>query len=457
MDLDNLKSVYFIGIGGIGMSALARYFNFLGIKTKGYDKTETILTKKLVSEGIDIHYEEAPESIPDHVDLVVYTPAIPATNLELQFVRKKGIKLLKRAEVLGMISRNKPAIAVAGTHGKTTTSTLITHLLRSGGVDCTAFLGGISVNVGGNFVQGMSDWVVVEADEYDRSFLHLEPSLSVITSLDADHLDIYGDESSILETGFKAFIRCLQKEGTLLLCNGLDEKLGSEDVLKAINWKSYGIENGAFKATNIEVREGAFYFDFLGPEVSLEGLMLPLPGRHNVENAVAAISVALTLGVDPDKIKPGLASFKGIKRRFERVFQSDKVTYIDDYAHHPTELKAAIGAAQELFPGKKLLGVFQPHLFTRTRDFEEGFVRELEKLDAVALLPIYPAREEPIAGVSSKMIFEKMKHDQKFLIEKAEVIKLIESIKPDVILTLGAGDIDQLVEPIKSHLDYGKE
>jgi UDP-N-acetylmuramate--alanine ligase len=338
-------------------------------------------------------------------------------------------------------------VAVAGTHGKTTTSTLTTHLLRSGGVDCNAFLGGVAGNFSSNFVAGSSDWVVIEADEFDRSFLTLHPDIATIMSMDADHLDIYGDEESMLQTGFLAFVKQLKAGGLLLVRAGLQHHFAEVAQLK-----SFGIEKGEIQAQKLRVADGYFVFDYVSDTTTIEGLQHPHPGRHNVENALAAITVALTLGATAEQIRAGLLSFRGIGRRFEFHIREADTAYIDDYAHHPTELQAAIGAARELYPGKKLTGIFQPHLFSRTRDFVEGFAAALDQLDEIWLLDIYPAREEPIPGVSSKLIYDHMKNKQCKLLKKEAVLEMLSKTTVEVLLTLGAGDIDTLVEPIKEHL-----
>lgn len=437
--------MYFIGIGGIGMSALARYFHARGAQVAGYDRTATVLTKKLVAEGIDIHYEDDVGQLPTGIDLVVYTPAVPNSHSELQHLRTAGLPVKKRAEVLGIISRGMRAIAVAGTHGKTSTTTILTYLLRQGGVDCTAFLGGIALDFGTNFVAGQSDWVVVEADEYDRSFLHLHPELAVILSMDADHLDIYGDEETLHETGFRAFARQLKPGGQLWVQHAWADTLG--DVPGRL---TYGLEGGAYRAENIRVEDGYFTFDYHSPTHRMTGLQLALPGRHNVENATAAISVALKLGVEEADLRAALRSFRGIKRRFETLYRGADRVYIDDYAHHPSELRAAIGAARQLYPGRKITGVFQPHLYSRTRDFADGFAAALDGLDEAILLPIYPAREESIPGVESVMLLEKMANDRKRLVAKDELMETIKALQPEVLLTLGAGDVDTFREPIKT-------
>lgn len=437
MNLNDLKTLYFIGIGGIGMSALARYFKGRGLAVSGYDKTETPLTIALVEEGIPVHYSEDLSQIPASVDLVVYTPAVPADHLELLHLRAQGTPVKKRAEVLGIISRGMKTIAVAGTHGKTTTSTMVTHLLYSGGVECAAFLGGISLNFGTNFLHGKSEWVVVEADEYDRSFLQLDPDLAIITSIEADHLDIYGTHEQLIETGYRAFAKRLKPGGRLWAntnCQSAFEGLAGID--------SYGLDGGNYRSENIRMENGRVTFDFTCPKLTLKGAQLGVPGRHNVENATAAIAVALEAGASPEGIRAGLASFKGTRRRFEIVWRNDDRVYVDDYAHHPTELEATIGAARMYFPGKKLTGIFQPHLYTRTQDFAQEFAQALDLLDEVLLLDIYPARELPIEGVSSATIFEQMRNPNKRLVNKANLLEVLAEMQPEVLLTMGAGDID---------------
>ena len=448
MNLKDIKKIYFIGIGGIGMSALARYFHGRGAEVHGYDKTETLLTKKLVEEGMNIHYTEDVNQAPKGVDLVVYTPAVPATHKELVFLQEQGVPVKKRAEVLGIISRGMKTVAVAGTHGKTTTSSILTYLLRCGGIDCTAFLGGIATNFGSNFVEGQSDWVVVEADEFDRSFLHLSPNIAIILSMDADHLDIYGDRESLLETGFRAFAAKVEKGGRLYIQHQWREQLGDWPWVE-----SFGIGGGTYRSDNVRVEEGYFTFDYRSPSHHLTGLQLALPGRHNVENATAALSVALQLGVEEEAIRRGLRSFRGIRRRFEMLYRSEERAYVDDYAHHPSELKAAIGAARELFPGKRITGIFQPHLFSRTRDFADGFAEALDELDEVLLMDIYPARELPLEGVDAQLLLGKMKNQDKRLVSKENLLEEVKRSQPQVLLTLGAGDIDTFREAIKEYFE----
>ncbi|MCR9288221.1 MAG: UDP-N-acetylmuramate--L-alanine ligase [Bacteroidetes bacterium] len=444
MTLQDIHKIYFLGIGGIGMSALARYFNARGIEIHGYDKTETTLTKKLVDEGMTIHYEEDIKKIPSGIDLVIYTPAIPKTNSELHFLKSINCSFKKRAEVLGMISRAQRTIAVAGTHGKTTTSSILTHILHTGGVDCTAFLGGIAQNFKSNYVEGKGEWVVVEADEYDRSFLQLSPDIAVITNMDADHLDIYDNVEAMHDSGFKEFVKKMKPNGQLFLQHKLTEYFPEK------LFETYGIEEGNYRAEKVRVENGWFVFE-LG-EKSDEPLKFSLPGRHNVENAMAAIAVAIQLGVSYGSIKKALETFKGIKRRFEFVYRDEKTILINDYAHHPTELTAAIGAAKELFPNRKIMGIFQPHLYSRTRDFQDGFAAALDGLDEVLLMDIYPAREEPIPGITSEIIFEKMKNPNKDLVWRTNLMNVLKTKDLEVVLTLGAGDINTFVEPIHEYL-----
>lgn len=474
MHLDALKNIYFLGIGGIGMSAIARYFNRRGCSIYGYDRTETALTKKLVEEGMNIHYDENPKLIPPDIDLVVWTPAVPVDHAEWQFFKHAGTPMMKRAEVLGLISDNHRTIAVAGTHGKTTTSSLIAHLLHSAGIRCTAFLGGICENFGSNFVAGDSDWMVVEADEYDRSFLHLNPEIAILLSTDPDHLDIYGDAQKVVDTGFRAFLQKVKPGGTVLLKTELSADFENSAHL------TFGVEKGQFAARNVRVHHGQFVFDYAVPAAVAFGeaapadgpntsgspgsekqlwmnMVLPMPGRHNVENAAAALAAATLAGARKDDLRRALATFKGIKRRFEMIYRDDKRIFIDDYAHHPTELRSVIAAVRELLPGRKVTGVFQPHLYSRTRDFADGFAAALDLLDEVVLLDIYPAREKPIEGVSSAIIFDRMKNPHKVLLHKEQTLAFLANCDLDVLLTLGAGDIDTLVEPIKELLAHRNE
>ena len=442
--LQNLKNIYFIGIGGIGMSAIARYFNERGVKIFGYDKTQTILTDQLSSEGMDICYENNyTEPFPTSIDLVIYTPAVPLTHPICQHFLQSALPFMKRAEILGLISKNMRTIAIGGTHGKTTTSSITTHLLKEGGISCTAFLGGIVENFGGNYVSGHSDWVVIEADEFDRSFLHLYPEISAILSTDADHLDIYGSLESLLETGFKPFAAQTAPDGLLLIQHASANLFPSTG-----NKRSFGIEEGDFKAVNIRLEANRLIFDYQNNDVLLKDLKFSLPGRHNVLNAVVAITIALRLGVSEEAIRENLLTFKGIQRRFDIKLANEKMVIISDYAHHPTELNAVISAARELYPGKKITAVFQPHLFSRTKDFLDGFAEALSALDSVLLLPIYPAREQPIPGIDSALLLLKISIPDKKLVDSDGLISALNQVQPEILLMLGAGDFDRMLPEI---------
>jgi UDP-N-acetylmuramate--alanine ligase len=454
--LNDIKTVYFIGIGGIGMSALARYFLLRGCIVHGYDKTETELTKQLAKEGMVIHYTDDISFISDAVDLVIYTPAVPKHHSELVYFQQNGFPVLKRSEVLGIISRGMKCIGVAGTHGKTTTSSIVTHILRAGGVDVTAFLGGISLSIGSNFMEGKSDWVVVEADEFDRSFLRLSPDMAIVTAIDPDHLDIYGDEANFIK-GFEDYADRLKDGGKMFKqVQLLDFQQNNASKLRGIEWSTYGVDKGNYCSVNLRVEEGFFVFDYKSEIENIDNIKFSLPGRHNVENATAAIAVAQQLGVKPEAIKEALLHFKGIKRRFDFVIRpqnTEGVVFIDDYAHHPTELESAIAAARALYPNRHLTGIFQPHLYTRTRDFQDAFASALDKLDAIILMDIYPARELPIEGVTSEILFYKMKNPHKTLVTKSNLMEILRGQTLDVLMTLGAGDIDTFVKPIKDMLE----
>jgi UDP-N-acetylmuramate--alanine ligase len=450
MNIDQVKQVYLIGIGGIGMSGLARYFHQLGCDVYGYDRTETELTRTLVSEGIEIVYDDNISSIPSLFDqpsdesLIIFTPAIP-TDLKIkQSFIDRGFSILKRSEVLGMISASRFTIGVAGTHGKTTTSTMIAHILKDSGYDCSAFLGGISSNYNSNVLFGNNNTVVVEADEYDRSFLTLHPNIDIVTSADADHLDIYGDRDHLIDS-FKLYLQRVVEDGTRIVKTRLPF---AGDISYA------NAANGAQAyAENIQVKDGSFHFDYKNGDIVISDIKLGIPGTHNVENAVAAITVALLLGIDQDKIVTALGNFKGIKRRFEYIVRNEEHVYIDDYAHHPEELRAFIGSMRQLYPNKKLTVVFQPHLFSRTRDFVDGFAEVLSRVDELLLMEIYPARELPIEGVDSQWLLSKLSLDNKRVASPQEVLDIIATEKPELIVTVGAGDIDKLVKPIKAILD----
>ncbi|MES2062850.1 MAG: UDP-N-acetylmuramate--L-alanine ligase [Bacteroidota bacterium] len=448
MELNNIKRVYLVGIGGIGMSGLARYFHHLGCVVCGYDKTHTPLTDDLHNEGICVVFEDRQDWIPmsfqnkDEGTLIIYTPAIPKDSEILNYFRRKDFDLYKRSQVLGIISKSMYTIAVAGTHGKTTTSCMIAHILKDSGNNCSAFLGGISSNYQTNVLYGDNNVMVVEADEYDRSFLTLHPDIAIITSMDADHLDIYGDHSQ-LEESFKLFASQLKQGGTLIYHKGLP--LG-EGLTYAMDQQAQAM------ATNVRIEEGNFYFDFNDGKISIPNIKMGIAGLHNIENAVAAIEAALHVEVSADAIHEALGSFKGVKRRFEYIVKNDNHIYIDDYAHHPEELRAAITSVKRLYPAKKLTVVFQPHLFTRTRDFADGFAGVLDMADELLMLDIYPARELPIEGVDSEMILGKMQLANKRKCSKQEIIEIVQNEKPELLLTVGAGDIDTLVLPLKQVL-----
>ncbi|MGX5820496.1 UDP-N-acetylmuramate--L-alanine ligase [Chitinophaga lutea] len=449
MELNNIHRIYFIGIGGIGMSAIARFFNAKGVTVSGYDRTATALTRDLEAEGIRIHYTEDLAQIDREANLVVYTPAIPATQLELVWYRENGYEVVKRSDVLQEITRSLFAITVAGTHGKTTVSTMIAHLLRHTGYGCNAFLGGISSNYNSNFWSSEKPVAVIEADEYDRSFLKLNPDIAVLTAMDPDHLDIYGTEAAV-QDAFIQYTANIKPNGTLLKHHGLPR--GNE--LKGDNQISYSLQNDAadIYATNIRMDNGGYEFDVVRQDWLIDNVRLYIGGMHNVENAVAAISVAHLLGIGNEKIRDAMADFKGIRRRFEYLVKNDRVVYIDDYAHHPEELRALISGAKSLFRGRKATVIFQPHLFSRTRDFAEGFGETLSLADEVVLLPIYPARELPIEGVTSEMIAGRIKGPEVTIMPRDEVSGWLKDRDNQLVITAGAGDIDLLREPLKTLL-----
>ena len=448
-EVEGLKRVYFLGIGGIGMSALARYFNSKAVIVSGYDKTETVLTKTLAEEGIAIHYEDNIEFIDKEAELVVYTPAVPKDHKELNYFLENKYNLVKRSEVLGAITNNTYNICISGTHGKTTTSTMVAHILRHSEYGCNAFLGGIAVNYNSNFWSSEKNVSVVEADEYDRSFLKLSPDVAIISSMDADHLDIYGTAEN-MEQAFIEFSARIKPGGLLLSKYGLKR---TED-LQAEEHLTYHLqnENASVYAANIKMNNGSYQFDVLMQYWELKDVVLNMGGMHNIENMIAAISVAQYLGINNDKIRNAVAGFRGVKRRFEYIVKDDELVMIDDYAHHPEELRALLSGAKELFPDKKCTVIFQPHLYSRTRDFADGFAETLDLADEVILLPIYPARELPIEGVNSEMILNKMKNTHKSVLDKNEVLDWIKNNKTELLITAGAGDIDTLVEPIKNIL-----
>lgn len=461
MNINNLHTVYFLGIGGIGMSAIARYFNAKGVQVGGYDKTSTALTDELQNEGITIHFTESVDQIPTSVKeqsagtMVIYTPAIPSNNKEFVFLKEQGITLFKRSEVLGFISQNYFTIAIAGTHGKTTTSSIIAHVLNESGIKCNAFLGGISLNFNSNLLLNDSaDVVIVEADEYDRSFLTLSPDIALITSLDADHLDVYGDKNS-MDLAYNEFANKIKPDGKLI---------SKASCIAALNLRSdidsftYSVDDGGqFSAEKVSIKDGYYVVDLNNDNEQVTGVKIGLPGIHNVENAIGAFAIARKMGVDSDAIKTALGSYKGVQRRFETHIKTSDLVYIDDYAHHPSELDMAIKSARALYPGKRITAIFQPHLYSRTRDFVDEFAKSLSALDELILLNIYPARELPIEGITSALISEKVSITNKSVISDDQLIEKLMEKDLEVLLTLGAGDIDTFIQPIKDRLSQREE
>ena len=454
-----LQGVYFLGIGGIGMSALARYFNSIGVPVSGYDKTETTLCKQLSAEGISIHYEDNIELIDKHAQLVIYTPAVPKDHNELNYYLQNGFTVIKRSDVLGAITATGFNICVAGTHGKTTTSAMVAHILRHSGYGCNAFLGGIAVNYNSNFWTSEQNVFVAEADEYDRSFLKLSPDVAIISSMDPDHLDIYGT-AAIMEQAFIDFSARIKPGGLLISKYGLTR---GNDLIAA-NHITYDVQNemADVYATNIRISNGSYVFDIQIKDRLIKELVLNMGGMHNIENATAAIATAVYLKISDEKIKAGVADFKGVKRRFEYIIKNEKIVMIDDYAHHPEELRALISSTKKLFSNKKCIVVFQPHLFSRTMDLADDFAEVLDLADEIILLPIYPARELPMDGVSSEMILERMHSENKVVLSKENLLKHIqqevaanveEGYNGTVFITAGAGDIDTLVEPLKKIIE----
>ena len=446
-----LKYVYFIGIGGIGMSAIARWYKFRGLSVSGYDRTPSELTAKLQAEGVDVHFEDDPSRIPSDIasTLVIYTPAVPAELGEMQFVREHGYKLIKRSRALGEITRGQHCLAVAGTHGKTTTSTLIAHILTESGYGCSAFLGGISKNYGTNLLMSRTPVVVAEADEFDRSFLQLHPDIAVITAMDADHLDIYGDLEHVREA-FREFAS--QVKETIILKYGLP--ISSSQVKARIFTYHFDDARADFRSSNLRLGEDGHYcFDLVYPGGVLKDIRCGTLGWVNVENSIAAAAACLCHGADGQKVRHAIGTFQGAVRRLNEHVNRPGLAYIDDYAHHPAELASAISSLRGIFPGRKITGVFQPHLYTRTRDFAPEFAAALSALDRLILLDIYPAREEPIPGVSSEMIFKDVSIKDKLLIRKEELMDTLTKEKLDVLATFGAGNIDRYVEPITKMLE----
>ncbi len=444
-DINNIQKIYFLGIGGIGMSALARYFKSKGCVVSGYDKTATPLTMELENSGIDIHYEENIDAIPKDVDVVVYTPAIPKNHSELLYYQNNNYQVVKRSDVLQWITENSFNICIAGTHGKTTVTSMIAHILRDSGFGCNAFLGGIASNYNTNFWSSEKNVVVVEADEYDRSFLKLVPDVAVITSMDPDHLDIYGTPEEV-ENAIIQFSKKIKPNGCLISKYGLKR----ENELSAHQHYLYSNSNNnaSVYATNIKVINGSYVFDVIAETWSISDIDLHMGGLHNIENVIAAITVTKHVGIEDDKIKEAVATFKGVKRRFEYILKKDDAVLIDDYAHHPEELKALINGVKNIFKDKKVTVVFQPHLYSRTNDLAKQFAQSLDLADEVILLPIYPARELPIEGVESKMIVEKMESTKKHLFSKEAMQNWISVNQPELLVMAGAGDIDALVLPV---------
>lgn len=454
INIKDIRHIYFIGIGGIGMSALARYFHSLGIGVSGYDKTPSPLTLELEAAGMNIHYTDDLAKAPRDADAVVFTPAIPADHTELSFYRENGYPVLKRSDVLQIISEHAFNICVAGTHGKTTISSMVAHILRDTGYGCNAFLGGISSNYHTNFWSHERNLCVIEADEYDRSFLKLSPDIAIISAMDPDHLDIYGTASE-MEDAYIKFVRKMRVGGLLISREGLKR----EEELVADQHDKYSLspQHATVYARNLRIEQGSYTFDVQWRTEALIGVQLNMGGIHNVENMVAAIAVAMHLGIERDLIRNAVASFRGVKRRFEYIVKTEGQVYVDDYAHHPEELRSLIKSVKMMYPDKQCIVIFQPHLFSRTKDLANGFAEVLDLADEVLLLPIYPARELPVPGVSSELISERMENSKVRLVEKDEVIDWVKSKTGEmrdrkILVTAGAGDIDRLVEPIKKIL-----
>lgn len=451
MNVDTIKSVYFVGAGGIGMSALVRYFLSKGKFVAGYDRTPSELTEKLIEEGASIHYEEDANLIPEPCKnkentLVVYTPAIPATHQEMHFFSKNGFEIQKRAQVLGTITRSYKGLCVAGTHGKTTTSTMAAHLLHQSHVDCTAFLGGISKNYDSNLIlSDKSEFVVIEADEFDRSFHWLSPYMSVITATDPDHLDIYGSKDAYLES-FRKYSSLIRPDGCLIIHTDLEMK---PNVQKGVKIYTYSREKGDFHAENIRIGNGEIIFDFISPKGNIKDISLGVPVSINIDNGIAAMALAQLNGANENEIRTGMASFKGVDRRFDFKLKNDRVVFLSDYGHHPAEIRQSALSIKEIYKDKKITVLFQPHLFTRTRDFYKDFADSLSIFDEVILVDIYPAREAPIPGVTSKLIYDNLKPGvEKMMCHKEDILNVIENKKIEVLVSLGAGDIDNYVPQI---------
>ena len=448
MNVKDIHNVFFIGIGGIGMSALARYFNFVGKQVMGYDKTKTPITDELIENGIAVHFRDSLDLIPEafkNVEntLIVYTPAVPLSHSQLQFFQNNGFQVKKRSEVLGIITKDTFCFAVAGTHGKTTTSCILAHILKETGTPLTAFLGGISEDFNSNFVLEGTDYSVVEADEFDRSFLQLSPNVACITSMDADHLDIYGTDAE-LQQSFKDFTKKIKPDGVLFVRKGLP-----------LNGITFGIEDGSdYRIENISIEHGTYIFDLITPSEVLKQVRFNKPGRHNLLNGLAAFAMAVQIGSPPHRLAKALGTFKGVQRRFSYQIKEKDFVFIDDYAHHPTEISAVYQAIKEMHPNELVTAVFQPHLFSRTKDFADDFAASLSKFDVILLLDIYPAREKPIEGVTSAWLLDKIDGPKKKLISKSNLINEINNCKTGVLVTMGAGDIGLEIPKLKKELAY---
>ena len=455
MEIKDIKAVYFVGAGGIGMSAIARYFISRGLVVAGYDKTPSDLTRQLEKEGMLIHYEENIDAIPAACKqpescLIIYTPAIPAEHQELQFFRQHGFEIQKRAQVLGTLTREHKGLCVAGTHGKTTTSTMCAHIMHQSHLDCNAFLGGISKNYGTNYILSDSDYVVIEADEFDRSFHWLRPWMSVITSTDPDHLDIYGTKEAYLES-FRHYSELIQPEGALIIHKGLEMK---EHLQNNVRRYGYALQEGDFHAENIVIENGEITFDFVSPIENVKGIQLGQPIPINIENGIAAMAMAQLAGCTADELRNGMKTFKGVDRRFDFKIKTDKLVFLSDYAHHPKEIYQSAKSIRELYRNRKITAIFQPHLYTRTRDFYKDFADALSQLDEVILTEIYPARELPIEGVTSALIYDNLRPGiEKQIIRKDDVLDLVKRRDFDVLIVLGAGDLDNQVPQITKILE----
>ena len=457
IDLKNIEGIYFVGIGGIGMSALAQYFVQGGFSVSGYDRAETDITRQLAENGCNVSYDDKVEKIPfifrdlseKEMVAVIYTPAIPSENQIISFFRNNGYRMYKRSEILGEISSHTDTLAIAGTHGKTTVSTMTAHLLKQSHVDCSAFLGGISKNYNTNLLVGEGRFTVMEADEFDRSFHRLEPLMAVVTSVDADHLDIYGDHHTMIEA-YNEFCRKIRKGGRLFINYRIRDQI---EIPKGIIGYTYGSDpDSDFRSFEVRHHNDYYLFNLRTPDSVINDLQFPFPGIINIENLTAAVAVAINCGVTEHEIRKAILLFQGVRRRFDIRVNLPGLTYIDDYAHHPEEIKACITSVREYFKGRKIIGIFQPHLFSRTRDHASGFAAILDTLDEAILLPVYPAREKPIPGVGSEMILERMRSLNKRLVKMEDIPGCLDADKIDVLLTIGAGDIDKLVAPIEERL-----